>query len=80
MNAGGMDERTLSALKHKERLLEFDRTSAARTHIHDDQEDYFVASNSMWASGQEQEDARAMEEDRQKKLHDRKKQTLTINF
>ena len=74
------DAKADSALKHKERLLEFDRTSAARTHIHDDQEDYFVASTSMWASEQEQEDARALEEERQKKLHERQKLKLNINF
>jgi len=69
-----------SALRHKERLLEFDRTSASRTHVHDDQEDYFVASNSMWSTEQEQEQARLMEENRQKKLHERKKQVLNINL
>lgn len=74
------DAKANSALQHKERLLEFDRTSAARTHIHDDQEDYFVASSSMWASEQEQGDARAMEENRQKKLHERQRKKLNINF
>ena len=69
-----------SALRHKERLLEFDRTAAQRTAIHDDQEDYFVAASSMWSSEQEQEDARIMEEERRKKLHERQKQTLNINF
>jgi hypothetical protein len=69
-----------SALAHKERLLEFDRTSAARTHIHDDQEDYFVTSTNMWSTNEEQEDAREMEEARQKKLHQRQKQVLDINF
>ena len=69
-----------AALAHKERLLEFDRTSAARTHIHDDQEDYFVTSTNMWPTNEEQEDAREMEEARQKKLHQRQKQVLDINF
>ena len=69
-----------SALRHKERLLEFDRTAAQRTAIHDDQEDYFVAASSMWSSEQEQEDARIMEDERRRKLHERQKQTLNINF
>lgn len=69
-----------SALMHKERLLEFDKTSAARTHIHDDQEDYFVTSSSMWATEQEQEHAGELEENRRKKLHDRQKQVLNLNF
>ena len=67
-----------SAIKHKERLLEFDRTSASRTHVHDDQEDYFVTSNNMWATSEEQDDARDMEENRRQKLHTRQKQTLDL--
>ena len=74
------DAKSNSAQKHKERLLEFDKTSAARTHVHDDQEDYFVASTSMWATQEEQEDAEQLEENRRKKLHDRKQQVLNINF
>ncbi|KAL7544516.1 hypothetical protein ACHAWF_012496 [Thalassiosira exigua] len=74
------DEKADSALRHKERLLEFDRTSAARTRIHDDQEDYFVTSTSMWATEAEREDAREMEEERRKKLHARQKQALNLNF
>mmetsp|Transcript_26995 Transcript_26995/g.51062 ORF Transcript_26995/g.51062 Transcript_26995/m.51062 type:complete len:350 (-) Transcript_26995:473-1522(-) len=73
------DAKMDSALRHKERLLEFDKTSAARTHIHDDQEDYFVASTSMWATTEEQEDARELEEVRRKKLQ-RQQQVLNINF
>ncbi|KAL7526502.1 hypothetical protein ACHAXR_001518 [Thalassiosira sp. AJA248-18] len=71
------DAKANSALKHKERLLEFDRTSAQRTHIHDDQEDYFVASTSMWATQQEQEGAREMEESRRQKFL-RQKQVLKM--
>mmetsp|Transcript_34669 Transcript_34669/g.73861 ORF Transcript_34669/g.73861 Transcript_34669/m.73861 type:complete len:355 (-) Transcript_34669:10-1074(-) len=68
-----------SAVRHKERLLEFDRTSASRTHVHDDQEDYFAASTNMWATQQEQEDAERLEEERQQKLQ-RQKQVLKISF
>ena len=69
-----------SAIRHKERLLEFDRTSASRTHVHDDQEDYFVTSSNMWATSEEQDDARDMEEKRRQKLHTRQKQRLDIKF
>jgi hypothetical protein len=69
-----------SALAHKERLLEYDRTSASRTHVHDDQEDYFVTQSSMWSSAQEQEEASALEEERRKKLHHRGNQVLDITF
>jgi hypothetical protein len=69
-----------SALAHKERLLEYDRTSVSRTHVHDDQEDYFVTQSSMWSSAQEQEEASALEEERRKKVHQRGSQKLDINF
>eukprot|EP00985_Skeletonema_marinoi_P003351 scaffold1420_cov79-Skeletonema_marinoi.AAC.1 len=65
---------------HKERLLEFDRSAAARTHILDDQEDYFVSSNSMWSTQEEQDQAGEKEINRRKLLHERQKQKLTINF
>lgn len=68
------------ALLHKERLLEFDRTAAARTKILDDQEDYFISSNSMWSTQAEQDDAKEKEEERRRKLHERQKQVLNINF
>lgn len=74
------DRTSSSALLHKERLLEFDRTAAARTHILDDQEDYFVSSNSMWSTQEEQNNARDKEDERRKLLHERQKQTLAINF
>lgn len=71
---------TALALLHKERLLEFDRTAAARTKILDDQEDYFISSNSMWSTQAEQADAKEKEEERRRKLHERQKQVLNINF
>lgn len=69
-----------SAMAHKERLLEYDRTSASRTHVHDDQEDYFVTQSSMWSSEQEQNEAGVLEEERRKKLHQRGNQVLDIKF
>jgi uncharacterized Zn finger protein (UPF0148 family) len=69
-----------SATAHKERLLEYDRTSASRTQVHDDQEDYFVTERSMWSSAEEMEEARCLEEERRKMLHQRKNQVLDIKF
>ncbi|KAL3792324.1 hypothetical protein HJC23_006236 [Cyclotella cryptica] len=69
-----------SALAHKERLLEYDRTSASRTHVHDDQEDYFVTQTSMWSSTSEREEASVLEEERRRKLHERQKQVLDVKF
>jgi hypothetical protein len=68
------------AIRHKERLLEYDRTSASRTLIHDDQEDYYSAANSMWSTEQEREDNRLKEESRQLRLHERKKPVLNVKF
>jgi len=83
VDAGGDasgDAKLASAMRHKERLLEFDRTSAARTRIHDDQEDYFSAATSMWSTEQEREENLAMEDGRQRKVHERKKHVLQIKF
>ena len=74
------DAKMASAMRHKERLLEFDRTSAARTRIHDDQEDYFSAATSMWSTEQEREDNLAMEDSRQRKVHERKENVMQIKF
>ena len=75
-----MSSSSSSAVLHKERLLEFDRTSAARTHILDDQEDYYASSTSMWNTHEEQENAKEKEEARQQLLHQRQKQKIMINF
>ena len=37
------------AIEHKNKLIEFDRTSAKRTHVIDDESDYF-STNSRWLS------------------------------
>lgn len=69
-----------SAQAHKNRLLEFDRTTAERTRIHDDQEDYFVTSTSMWSTVEEQEGAKELEEERNRKLHTRGNQVLQLDL
>lgn len=51
------------ALARKDRLLLFDRTSASRTHVLDDQGDYFTSHN--WLSQEEREKAEAEEKARQ---------------
>lgn len=68
------------SIRHKERLLEYDRTSASRTLIHDDQEDYYSAANSMWSTEQEREENRFKEESRQQKLHEKTKEFLNLKF
>jgi hypothetical protein len=79
-DTGDVKSKLASAMRHKERLLEFDRTSAARTRIHDDQEDYFSAATSMWSTEKEREHNRAMEESRQRNVHERKTNVLQLKF
>ncbi len=69
-----------SAQAHKNRLLEFDRTTAERTRIHDDQEDYFVTGTSMWSTVEEQESAKELEEERTRRLHARGNQVLELDL
>lgn len=72
------DAKLGSAMEHKERLLQFDRTSASRTQIFDDQEDYFVAATSMWSTKQEQGEYHVKEEERRKKVHDRQRNVISF--
>jgi hypothetical protein len=63
---GEVDQR---ALEHKNRLLEFDRTSASRTKVFDDQTDYYEVVDSIWSSEQERE--QALEELEEQEAEDR---------
>lgn len=47
----------MRAVAHKDRLLLFDRTSAQRSHVYDDQADYFSHAESTWLSDKERKDA-----------------------
>jgi hypothetical protein len=43
------DEKVKKAIEHKNKLIDFDRTSAKRTQVIDDESDYF-STNSKWLS------------------------------
>ena len=73
---GEVDE----AMLHKERLLKFDRESAKRTAVFDDQADYFQNSTSTWLTDNEQQEARSKDERRRRDLHTIKKHVLNIDF
>ncbi|CAG9133973.1 unnamed protein product [Plutella xylostella] len=67
-----------AAVTHRNRLLEFDRTSERRTHVTDDDSDYF-SSNSVWLSASERERLGRY----QQSLHDKKhagRLSKKINF
>ena len=65
---------------HKERLLRFDREFARRTVVLDDQEDYYANTTSTWLTEDEKQTAQENEGNREKDLHQRKKQTLNLQF
>jgi hypothetical protein len=67
------------ALAHKNKLLEYDRTSAQRSYVYDDQADYFESSTSIWLSEAEQEMAREKDEKRREKNSGRRKE-VRISF
>lgn len=46
-----------AAVQHKNKLLLYDRTSASRTHVYDDQADYFNDTSSVWLSPAERKAA-----------------------
>ncbi|XP_046970213.1 activating signal cointegrator 1 [Vanessa cardui] len=56
-----------AAVSHRNKLLEYDRTSERRTRVTDDDSDYFNA-NSVWLSGREREALQRY----QSALHDKK--------
>ena len=68
------------AWKHKERLLRYDRESAQRTIVLDDQADYYSNQTSVWLEDHEQVDAEQRDEETRSNLHQRKKQVLNIAF
>mmetsp|Transcript_22191 Transcript_22191/g.33807 ORF Transcript_22191/g.33807 Transcript_22191/m.33807 type:complete len:357 (-) Transcript_22191:126-1196(-) len=76
----GSSEAFEKAMLHKERLLQFDKDSASRTVVYDDQADYFQNESSMWLTNEEQKENSVKEEKRRQDMHTIKKQILKINF
>jgi len=68
------------AIRHKERLLEFDRECAKRTIVLDDQADYFKNSSSTWLSGDERQQAAELDDTRRRGLHQRKKPVMKLDI
>ena len=70
------------AMKLKKNLIEFDRTSAQRTVIYDDQEDYY--STSEWLSPEErkrmQEEAQRAQEEKQLAKEEQRKTYVAFGF
>nr|XP_033776534.1 activating signal cointegrator 1 isoform X2 [Geotrypetes seraphini] len=69
------------ALHHKDKLLEFERTSACRTQVIDDESDYFATDSNQWLSKPEREALRKKEKELQDLKHaSRLSQKITIDF
>ncbi|XP_042235200.1 activating signal cointegrator 1-like [Homarus americanus] len=67
------------AVEHKNKLLEYDRTSEKRTKVFDDENDYFNV-NSRWLNQEDKMRLQKREEELRKKRFDRSNQTITIDF
>ncbi|XP_078285857.1 activating signal cointegrator 1 [Rhinoraja longicauda] len=69
------------AIKHKDKLLEYDKTSARRTLVIDDEADYFAADTNQWLSKQEREALRKKDEELRELRHaSRRTNKITIDF
>ncbi|XP_069480781.1 activating signal cointegrator 1 isoform X2 [Ambystoma mexicanum] len=69
------------AQQHKDKLLEFDKTSARRTRVIDDESDYFATDSNQWLSKQEREALRKREKELQDIRHaSRLSRKITFDF
>lgn len=69
------------AIARKERLLQFDRTSASRTRVLDDDSDYFSTLHSSWASQEEKEAAMAaVKAAKEKEERDKRGLKISLDF
>ncbi|RXN17698.1 activating signal cointegrator 1 [Labeo rohita] len=75
----GQDEAGLEkAVKHKDKLLEFDKN---RTQVLDDESDYFATDSNQWLSPGEREALRKREEELRELRHvSRKDRKITLDF
>uniref|UniRef100_A0A9L0K4Z9 Thyroid hormone receptor interactor 4 n=1 Tax=Equus asinus TaxID=9793 RepID=A0A9L0K4Z9_EQUAS len=69
------------AIKHKDKLLEFDRTSIRRTQVIDDESDYFASDSNQWLSKIERETLQKREEELREFRHaSRLSKKIIIDF
>nr|XP_028561654.1 activating signal cointegrator 1 isoform X1 [Podarcis muralis] len=69
------------AMKHKDKLLEYDKTSARRTQVIDDESDYFATDSNQWLSKQEREVLEKREKELRELRHaSRLSKKITIDF
>ncbi|KAM4035637.1 activating signal cointegrator 1-like [Anomaloglossus baeobatrachus] len=69
------------AMQHRDKLLEYDKTSVRRTHVIDDESDYFSTDSNQWLSQAEREALRKKEQELQDLRHaSRLSRKVTIDF
>lgn len=68
-----------NALKHRDKLLEYDQTIERRTKVIDDQNDYFQ-TDSNWLSNKERTLMKKKKDEVYDIMHGRKKTTVTFDF
>uniref|UniRef100_A0A8C5PNG1 Activating signal cointegrator 1 n=1 Tax=Leptobrachium leishanense TaxID=445787 RepID=A0A8C5PNG1_9ANUR len=69
------------ALQHRDKLLEYDKTSVRRTHVIDDESDYFSTDSNQWLSQAEREALRKKEQELQELRHaSRLSRKVTLDF
>ncbi|XP_061616734.1 activating signal cointegrator 1 [Phyllopteryx taeniolatus] len=69
------------AVQHKDKLLEYDRTSVKRTQVLDDESDYFATESNKWLSTAERDKLRKKEEELRELRHaSRKDRKITLDF
>ncbi|EDO46391.1 predicted protein [Nematostella vectensis] len=69
------------AIAHKNKLLEYDKTSVCRTKVIDDECDYFSTDGNKWLSKKEKEQLTVKEEELRAKRHgSRRDMKITLDF
>uniref|UniRef100_A0A224Z5K4 Protein containing ASCH and zf-C2HC5 domain n=1 Tax=Rhipicephalus zambeziensis TaxID=60191 RepID=A0A224Z5K4_9ACAR len=75
-----VDEGLAKAIEHKNRLLEYDRTSERRTLVIDDNSDYYSSDN-KWLTLEQREMIRKKEQELRAEQHaSRRQQKVTLDF
>ena len=69
------------AIAHKEKLLEYDKSSARRTKVIDDESDYFASDSNHWLSKKDREALKKKEEKlRERRFASRREMKVTLDF
>jgi hypothetical protein len=69
------------AVEHRDKLLNFDQTSAQRTHVLDDERDFFAVDATSWTSPEEKAALQKREEElREKKFGSRRNKAFTLDI